>query len=467
MLPAVPTLSLAPDRINLAATVGLIGLSESERAITSSPNTSEIDLPPLEPAPPADPIAVPAADRGRAGVHRWLPWVAVVAAGGVLSVMSAPGQTAGLSVFTDPLIRELGVSRTEVSTSYLVGTLIGAAVLPLTGRALDRWGVRRMTMVIGLAFAVFLVGLSLVSEIVGLTAGFVGVRMAGQGALSLAATTVVARSIRHRRGLALGIASGIGSGGISLVPVFVESLIATADIHVAWRIEAIAVAVVVIPLAFFLPRHRAANTTSGSSGTGAGQLWTIRAAASTGMFWVIAAGLAASGMLSTALAFHQVAVLGEQGLSATEAAANFLPQTITGIAATLITGALSDRIAPKYGVTIAMVTLTGALLLLPTVQPGWTAIVYGLVLGAAGGSLRGIEAAAYVRYYGTANIGVIRGVATGVNLASTAFGPLLLAIGHDVAGNYTAPVLLFAVLPAGVAVVSVFARPPRHPSLTR
>ena len=118
-----------------------------------------------------------------------LPWVAVIAAGGVLAVMSAPGQTAGLSVFTDPLIRELGISRTEVSTSYLIGTLLGACVLPLTGRALDRWGVRRMTIIIGIAFAVFLAALSFVAGIVGLTAGFVGVRIAGQGALSWALDT--------------------------------------------------------------------------------------------------------------------------------------------------------------------------------------------------------------------------------------------------------------------------------------
>lgn len=380
--------------------------------------------------------------------------------------MSAPGQTAGLSVFTDPLIRELGISRTEVSTSYLIGTLLGACVLPLTGRALDRWGVRRMTIIIGVAFAVFLAALSFVAGIVGLTAGFVGVRMAGQGALSLAATTLVARSIADRRGLALGIASGIGSGGISLVPVFVETLIAGTDIHVAWRVEAVVVAAVVIPIGLLLPRRTATAQGRKSAETaGGGPVWTLREAAATGMFWTIAAGLAVSGMLSTALAFHQVAVLGEQGLTPGEAAANFLPQTVTGIAATLLTGALSDRIPPKFGVTIAMTTLTGALLLLPIVHTGWTAVLYGLVLGAAGGALRGIEAAAYVRYYGTANIGVIRGVATGTNLASTAFGPLLLALGHEVAGDYTTPVLVAAILPAVVAVVSVFARAPRHPAL--
>jgi len=47
---------------------------------------------------------------------------------------------------------------------------------------------------------------------------------------------------------------------------------------------------------------------------------------------------------------------------------------------------------------------------------------------------------------------------------STAFGPLLLALGHDVAGNYTTPVLILAVMPAAVAVVSIFARAPRLPA---
>lgn len=65
-------------------------------------------------------------------------------------------------------------------------------------------------------------------------------------------------------------------------------------------------------------------------------------------------------MLGTALAMHRVAVLGQQGLTAAEAAANFLPQTVTGIAATLISGALSDRIPQKYGVTIAVTTLARA-----------------------------------------------------------------------------------------------------------
>ncbi len=392
--------------------------------------------------------------------------------------MSAPGQTAGLSVFTDPLIADLGVTRTEISVSYLIGTLVGAAALPFVGRALDRWSIRAVTVAIGVVFAAFLLVLSAAGDLIGLTTGFIGVRMAGQGALSLAATTVVARFVTHRRGLALGITTAVGSGGISLTPVFLAAIIPEMGIAGTWRLEALVVLCVVIPTALLVPRpgRAAADARAGTPpGVGAEEServpsmhdhesWTPAQARRTGMFWIIAAGLGVTGLLSTALAFHQISILGAQGLSPLEAAGNFLPQTLSGIAATLAAGASSDRIPAKYSVTFSMATMAAALLLIPAITPGWTAILYGLVLGAAGGSIRGIEAAAFVRYFGARHIGTIRGLATAINLASTAAGPLVLSIGHDLAGGYRLPVVCLAALPLGVGVVSVFAREPQHPS---
>jgi MFS family permease len=398
-------------------------------------------------------------------------WLGLVTAGGLISVMTAPGQTAGLSVFTDPLIVELGVSRTSISTSYLIGTLVGALVQPAIGRSLDRWGVRPVTIIIGLGFAAILFALSFVGGIFGLTAGFVGVRMAGQGALTLAVTTAVARAIHHRRGLALGITSAIGSAGISLAPIAMERVIAAVGIHNAWRWQALVVVLVVVPLAFVFPRKasRLPDTESPTIAQIAlqGESWTMSEAIRSGMFWVIAASLATSGALTTALAFHQIAILGEQGLTPFEAAANFLPQTVTGILATLLTGSLIDRVSPKLFVIFSMVTLSTSLLMLPVVEPGLSAILYGLILGAAIGSLRGMEAASYVRYYGTEHIGAIRGVATSILLASTAFGPLALALGFDLTGGFIGPAMVLAGIPLVVAVLAVFARPPNHETAKR
>ncbi|OLS98642.1 hypothetical protein BJF90_40930 [Pseudonocardia sp. CNS-004] len=67
----------------------------------------------------------------------------VTVAGALAMCLSAPGQTAAVSVFVDPVAADLGVSRTAVSTAYLIGTLAGTAALPLIGRAMDRRGAAR------------------------------------------------------------------------------------------------------------------------------------------------------------------------------------------------------------------------------------------------------------------------------------------------------------------------------------
>lgn len=406
----------------------------------------------------------------RSGTRSSSPWL-IVAMASIASIMTAPGQTAAISVFTDPLIDELGITRTDLSLSYLIGTLAGAAAMPMVGRALDRYGVRAVMTVLGLVFGAVLIGLSFAADVFGLTAGFVGIRMVGQGALGLAATTAVAVHVTQRRGLALGITAAAGSAGISLAPVLLERLVASHGVDAVWRYEGIAVWLIVVPVALIglrsAGRVKAVSADSPDkrpSGVSVERgVWTTRKAIRTPMFWAIAAGLAASGMLVTAVNFHQVSLLGEQGLSATAAAANFIPQTVAGLFSTLALGALADSMAPKLGVAISMALLCAALVSIPLVAPGVMAIVYGLILGCAAGSMRAIEAAAYAHYFGTAHIGGIRGVSTMIAVGSTAFGPLALSVGHDVAGSYTPVVLAFAVIPAAVAVLVALTPVPSLP----
>ncbi len=373
--------------------------------------------------------------------------------------MTFPGQTAGLSVFTDPLINQLGISRTEISLSYLIGTLLGAAAQPFLGRALDRWDPRRVILVIAVSFSTILFLMSFVTGVLDLTIGYTGLRMAGQGALGLAVTTAITRAIRHRRGLALGISAAVGSAGISLAPIGLERLINEVGIYAAWRWEALAVAVVVIPAVLLLPRthsevgFRRVDTTQATG-------WTRRDATRTGMFWVLVGATSTISMLSTGLAFQQVAILAERGLSPLEAASNFLPQTATALAATVAVGALVDRVSPRIFVILSMAAMSAALCMVTIATPGAGALAYGLVLGLAGGALRGMEAATFARYFGVAHIGSIRGLATAVGLGASALGPLAFALASGVAGNFTTPALIFAMLPLVVLVAVTLVKTP-------
>lgn len=394
-------------------------------------------------------------------------WSGTVIAAALITAATAPGQTAGLSPFTDPLIEQLGISRTDLSLSYLIGTLAGAAALPFVGRGLDRWGARKVITAAALVFAATLLALSFATDIAGLTIGFVFLRMAGQGALTLAATTAVVKAITTRRGLALGITAAVGSAGISLTPVLVDRLISAGGVEMAWRYQSLAVLIIILPMVLILPKHRPsapAKPVPGDPaphpGTIPGADWSSRQAARTPIFWAIAAALAATGMLTTGLAFHQISILTTQGLTSTQAAANFIPQTITGILATLIAGALSHRVDPRYALAGSMLLLAGALSFLPFISGLPTALLYGLILGAASGSIRAIEPIALSHYFGTENIGGIRGIITSINVGSTALGPILFSLGRDLTGNYSVPGLAFAILPLSVAVFSLLCPAP-------
>jgi MFS family permease len=69
--------------------------------------------------------------------------------------MTLPGQTAGVSVFFDPITADLGISRTSASIAYAVRTLAGILPAPVIGRWIDRRGPRLTATLIagGLALA--------------------------------------------------------------------------------------------------------------------------------------------------------------------------------------------------------------------------------------------------------------------------------------------------------------------------
>ncbi len=60
--------------------------------------------------------------------YGWVIWVLST----VGFLISVPGQTMGMAVFTDPFMAAFGLSRTELSTAYFFGTLGSSLFLTRT-----------------------------------------------------------------------------------------------------------------------------------------------------------------------------------------------------------------------------------------------------------------------------------------------------------------------------------------------
>lgn len=409
----------------------------------------------------------------------------VITSASVALAMTAPGQTAGISVFVDPLITSLHVSRSSVATAYLIGSLAGAVVMPLLGKVLDRFGRRRAMTAIGCCFGSILLAAGTATEIVGLTVAFVGIRIGGQGALSLVATTAVAVYVQQRKGFATGVVSAIGTSAISLAPLVLERLIGELGWRTAWQLEGCAVLALAVPAAVLvLPRRvRADGDVTASVGTveaGSPALGatsassvseglnpadrTLRRVSRTAVFWVVISGAGVCSLVTTALTFHQVSLLGERGLDVAEAAANFIPQMVAGLVASFLVGWLSDHISDRALIIAIMAILALTTISAAWVRPGWTAIGYGLTLGACTGGVRTLKAVVFIDRFGPHHLGALRGVVHSVIIGGSALGVLVLALGRAGFDSYQCALAVLSSVPLLVIAAACTTRRParRH-----
>ncbi len=407
------------------------------------------------------------------GADGFYGWRIVALAGFALGA-TAPGQTIGISVFVDHLIIDLDITRSTLSTAYLVGTLGGAVALPVVGRALDRWGIRLVMTLVAAAFGVALLGASAVVGPVSLMLAFVALRMLGQGSLTLTATTAVAFWFERRRGTAVGISTAAGQGLMSLAPVVLAATIAAIGWRSAWMAAGAVMLVVLVPSVGVLMRDRPADLGQAPDGdhrdrgaaTGSSPGWGLSRgeALRTGAFWTVTATVATSAMIGTGVTFHQISLLGDRGFTATEAAAVFVPLTVAGIAATFALGWLADRVRARTVLVIAMLALSGGMVVVQHVTPGPGVLVYAALLGTSAGAVRTIEGAVIPALFGTRHLGAIRGAVMTIMVAATAFGPLALSLGLDHLGGYSSALNLLLVLPvAAITAAAVTSRPEARP----
>lgn len=388
-----------------------------------------------------------------------------------------------MSVFVDRFVEDLSLTRDQVGAAYLVGTLTGAALLPWVGRQIDRRGVRLAQMVIGACFAVALANMSLVNGLVWLAIGFGGIRFLGQGSLSLVSTVTVSLRFRERRGTALGIFATATSGLMALVPVVLSLVIDSIGWRQAWLVAAAVVAVTVMPIAYFglrsMPRgapdrvviaesvdepaESAPPAAVTETGTPSTTDFERGEALRTRSFWMIAAVSGSTGMLSTALNFHQIDLMGESGISETAAAALFLPQVVGSTIAGLVVGYLADRLGLRFLPAAGMALLITAHLLGSVISPGAIVIVYSVVLGATGGAVRTAASTLLPGWFGTTHLGSIQGSLTFFNVAASAIGPVVLSLTQGAFGDYSPALVVLALIPAAALVFSLLPDRQRRP----
>ncbi|MFO8148971.1 MAG: MFS transporter [Trueperaceae bacterium] len=420
--------------------------------------------------------------------YGWL----VLAVATVGMMMTIPGQTVGVSIFIDWIIADLSMSRSQVSTLYLVGTLAGSLVLPFVGRFVDRRGPRLAVVVIAAAFALACVWMGFVQGTVTLLVGFTLIRALGQGSLSVISVHSVAICFVHRRGVAVGLL-GVGMAAwVAIFPSLIERLLVPFGWRATYMLLGALVAVTILPLGGLVFRDRperfglmpdghappasAADDTRADHIAGEAEVdrgtgpdddvapvaaqadYTAAEARATLTFWLFAGGLFLTSCFGTALTFHHYAILAQGGIDRTLAAAAFVPVGVMGAVGNLGTGLLITRVPPRFLLAAQLLILGAGLVLAGRLSGDAVVWVYGGMIGLRNGMHTSLEGNVFAHYFGRRHIGAIRGQVATAMVVGSSIGPLVFAFGHDLTGTY-APVMLLAAAPAfALSAVAPFLR---------
>ncbi|WNH12324.1 MFS transporter [Thalassobellus suaedae] len=387
--------------------------------------------------------------------------VLIIGSIGVLA--SIPGQTVGVSVFTDPVKDALGLTRNQFSNAYMIGTLLSAFFVARAGVLFDNYGARYVAF-----FAAFFLGLSLllcsvsveisdkiksiisfqswIVPFVLMTILFLFIRFCGQGVLTMASRNMIMIWFDKNRGKVNSISSITVSLGFSSSPILINKLIDNHGWEMSWQILAVCLFVFSICIIQFYrnrpedfnlkPDGKVKELKNTIKKVKTEKNFTLKQAKNTRAFWMIGLTLAFNSFFITGFTFHVVSIFASQDYSKSQAIAVFVPISIIAISVSTLGNILSDYVYHKIYLYIMLASgvLASFGLLFLSNPIGIYLLIIGL--GILGGLFAVVNAVTWPRYYGRKHLGAITGKVMSFLVIASAIAPSLFSYSFTILGSY-------------------------------
>ncbi|NDY94489.1 MFS transporter [Wenzhouxiangella limi] len=343
------------------------------------------------------------------------------------ALVSSFGQTFFIGLFGADFRAEFGLGEAGLGLLYGAATLVSGLLMFWLGAIADHWRLARAAILSTGLLAGGALGIALAEELWHLAVGLFLVRLGGQGLTGHLAVVAAARYARRRRGRAVAMASYGFILGEAVFPLLVASVLGVLAWHQVWLLAALLVVAITMPGLYLLAaRLQSPVAEDHDSDSGSGKILARRELFIHGGFLRVLGVVLVPPVLVTAVFLHQ-GTLGEiQGWRLAEVARGFvLFAAMQGLLA-FVGGRLIDRFSARALLRFALLPAGVAMLglgLLPSQVALWLLFAG---LGMTAGLNGVISGAVWVELFGTAQLGMIRGVYAALMVVSTAVGPVLL-----------------------------------------
>ncbi|MGE3857989.1 MAG: MFS transporter [Dehalococcoidia bacterium] len=376
--------------------------------------------------------------------------------------------------YVQPLEREFGWSRAEVSLGFSAALLTSGLSGPLVGRFIDTRG-PRSAIIVGAVLTALSFLLLATTDALWQWYLYSSINaVSRQLMFFIPFMALISRWFDRRRGIAVSIlGTGFSLGGFIVVP-FVQ----LAMEALGWRAtlvgSGLAVALVFLPIGVFIVRNTPAEIGLGTDGAReadgsaspprAVDGVTLGDAMRSPLFWALSLGfmLFFYGMFGWMV--HQVPFYESVGLSRGTAATIVSATAALSIGTRLLVGMVADRITRFELVVVALASTLMLGMVTLSVSTSAPAIALFLVLwvvGTAGGPM--IESLLLTRAFGLKHFGAILGSVVVVETVGQILSPTIAGAIFDATGAYRLALYMFMGTFATAAAMFLVASRMRRP----
>jgi MFS family permease len=186
----------------------------------------------------------------------------------------------------------------------------------------------------------------------------------------------------------------------------------------------------------------------------------LSAARRTRSYWIMMAAAAAWGMIGTGIYFNIIPLFAESGLSESTAASTFAVLSIAMGITHVIGGYLADKAPLNWLAAASMAFLISGIGVLMQMGASGMWQLYPVFFGIGQGLIAIVGSTVWVRYYGRAHLGKIRGSIWTFTVIGTSLGPFIMGFTNDLFGSYRTSLLLFVGLLVPIMIAALWATPP-------
>jgi MFS family permease len=372
--------------------------------------------------------------------------------GFLIAFASSFGQTFFIGVFGPGIQTEFNLSHTSWGTIYMIGTLASAALLPWTGKQIDRLDLRRYTVIVCLLLIGACAFLPFITNAAALIFAIFLLRQSGQGLMSHVSITSMARYFDKGRGRAIALASLGFATGEAFLPFM--AVLAIAEVGWRWSYGCVAalLSISLIPAAMWMlkghdQRHRmyisgqsdpvAQKGKSGLSWTRSEVLHDIR-------FYLMMPGILAPSLILTAMFFHHLNLADAKGWTHVWITGNYIIYAMAGTLTKVLAGPAIDRIGATRIVSFMLVPLTLAMVVVAEFHSLWIAYPYFILIGINIGIAHTTVPAMWAEIYGVDNLGAINSLMSALGVFGSALGPVIVGVLMDKGMSIESVCLLFS-----------------------